>query len=173
MNLNSGFLAERVGTSTHLLGPVLSDELSLFFKTRRAHWYYDGPDKNSRTSFFKCQYKRIEEILDNTISHISALDDNPSFSLHNFWNRHVAGSLPATISNLDPLSELLAEHKEIIHKLREVLPLSAKEQHSSAMTDFILDLIEMHQYMTVMLKIQISCSLALLNTIKRKIVIFI
>jgi len=155
MNTHSGILPESVDKPTHWLNPVLFDELSLFLKTRRAHWYFDGPEKANRTLFFQRQYKQIEDILDSMISYISLPCHNPLFSLNSFLEAsHAAGPLPATVKNLDPVSELLAEHKAIILKLRELLPCAGKAHNASAMTDFILDLIGAHEHMSGMLKDQ-------------------
>lgn len=157
MNLNLGLSSDSVDTSTHLLSPILSDELSLFFKTRRAHWYFNGPEKAEWTLFFESQYKQIEDVLENIIGYIRPHHDNTAFCLNDFLeSSHAAGAVPFVIINLDPVSELLAEHKKVILKLREMLSLSADEQYNVAMTDFFLDLIGLHENMTCMLKIRKS-----------------
>ena len=73
MKLNIGISEKNLKNSSSLLTTVLATEMTLYIKTRKAHWNVTGESFMELHKLFENQYKQLEESIDEIAERIGKL----------------------------------------------------------------------------------------------------
>ena len=153
MNPNIGLSEEqRVGV-VKILNAVLSDEYSLYTKTRNYHWNVTGPQFNDLHKLFEEQYTELNEIVDDVAERARSID-GWAFGTMNEFSQHTRlkehpGQYPKA---REMIANLLGDHEAIIRQLRSDLETCADKYHDMGTNDFLTGLMEKHEKTAWMLR---------------------
>ena len=120
MQPNIGIKSEHLAAVATSLGKILSDEVVLVTKTRKAHWNVEGPDFYSKHKFFESLYEELDEIIDEVAERIRSIGHFPPSSLKEFLAlTHLTEASRGKNDSLSYVKELLVDHESIIIHIRE------------------------------------------------------
>jgi starvation-inducible DNA-binding protein len=136
-----------------ILNRILCDENILYIKTKNYHWNVIGPDFSERHAFFREQYEALDEAIDEVAERVRDLNGN-SLGTYSEYLQHgklkeSAGDYP---DDLKMISNLLADHEQIIRTLRKDADRCEDEYHDMGTNDFLIGLMEKHEKMAWMLR---------------------
>ena len=146
MKLNIGITDLKIKTTTDLLNVALSSEMSLYIKTRKAHWNVAGDSFMELHKLFESQYKRLEEYIDEIAERIGKLGVKTIGTMKEFSAAATLKESPGKYpSQKNMLDELLEDHETVIKQLRKQIT-ACDEKHGDAGTaDFLTGLMEDHE----------------------------
>lgn len=122
MILKIGLSEENLEKSISLLGVVLSDEMTLYIKTRKFHWNVAGQSFMELHKLFESQYSELEQLIDNVAERIGKLGGKTIGTMNEFslLTRIVEHPNKYPVQNA-MLTELLNDHKTIFTNYEKTL----------------------------------------------------
>ena len=141
-----GITEKHLEKSTELLTTLLSDEMSLYIKTRKFHWNVSGESFMELHKLFETQYKQLEESIDQIAERIGKLGEHTIGTMHEFTKHSSIREHPGKyVSSKETLKELLEDHQTVIIALREGIDTFDKKSKDAGTIDFLTGLMEQHE----------------------------
>ena len=144
-----GLSVEGLDKSINLLAIVLSDEMTLYIKTRKFHWNVAGQSFMELHKLFEAQYSELEQLIDTVAERISKLGGKTIGTMHEFslLTRIVEHPNKYPVQNV-MLTELLNDHKTIIYELRKDIDICNNECHDAGTADLLTGILQQHETIT-------------------------
>jgi starvation-inducible DNA-binding protein len=129
-----------------LLSVVLSDEMTLYIKTRKFHWNVAGQSFMELHKLFEKQYTESEIIIDEVAERINKLGSKTIGTMNEFTllSRIVEHPNKYPVQNA-MISELLSDHEMIIAELRKDIDVCADECHDAGTADLLTKILQQHE----------------------------
>lgn len=141
-----GITEKNLEKATNLLSVVLSDEMTLYVKTRKFHWNVAGPSFMELHKLFEEQYTQLELIIDEVAERIGKLGGKTIGTMNEFSKltriKENPNKYPVQKSML---SELLADHETVIAELRKDIDKSDEENHDAGTADLLTGILQQHE----------------------------
>ncbi len=141
-----GITEKNLEKATNLLSVVLSDEMTLYVKTRKFHWNVVGPSFMELHKLFEEQYTQLELIIDEVAERIGKLGGKTIGTMNEFSKltriKENPNKYPVQKSML---SELLADHETVIAELRKDIDKSDEENHDAGTADLLTGILQQHE----------------------------
>lgn len=143
---NIGIPEKKLHAVNALLTMLLSDEVTLYTKTRKFHWNVGGESFMELHKLFEGQYKQLEGYIDEIAERISKLGDKTIGTLDEFRKlttiKEHPGQYPAS---MDMIKELLSDHETVIVELRKSVSECTEKLQDAGTADFLTGLMEEHE----------------------------
>lgn len=141
-----GITEKNLQNSISLLSVVLSDEMTLYIKTRKFHWNVSGESFMELHKLFQAQYTELEEAIDEVAERIGKLGGKSIGTMKEFSELTKLKESPNKYpSQKEMLNELLGDHETVIVQLRKDIDISADENKDAGTADFLTGLMEQHE----------------------------
>ncbi len=128
MKPNIGISEKNLKNGAELLSIVLADEMTLYIKTRKAHWNVTGDSFMELHKLFENQYKQLEESIDEVAERIGKLGGKTIGTMQEYSKLSSIKESPGKYSSSkDTLKELLADHETVIIQLRRDIYVTAQK----------------------------------------------
>jgi starvation-inducible DNA-binding protein len=143
--------------STDLLSVILSDEMTLYIKTRKFHWNVAGESFMELHKLFEKQYSELEIIIDEVAERINKLGGKTIGTMNEFTllSRIVEHPNKYPIQRA-MISELLSDHEMIISELRKDIDVCADECHDVGSADLLTGILQQHESIAWILRRYLS-----------------
>lgn len=146
MKPNIGITEKDLKSINKILGTILADEMTLYIKTRKAHWNVSGESFMELHKLFEEQYKKLEESIDEVAERIGKLGDKTIGTMEEYLALTSIKEHPGVyVSSKEVITELLGDHETVIVKLRKDVDESAEEHNDAGTADFLTGLMEQHE----------------------------
>jgi len=120
MKPNIGISEKNLKNSAALLSTVLSNEMTLYIKTRKSHWNVSGERFMELHKLFENQYKSLEESIDEIAERIGKPGQKTIGTMNEFSKCSSIKESPGKYSSSkDRLVELLKDHETVIIEFRK------------------------------------------------------
>ena len=141
-----GITEEHLKSSNKLLSVVLSDEMTLYVKTRKFHWNVAGESFMELHKLFEAQYTELEAIIDTVAERIGKLGGKTIGTMNEFTllSRIVEHPNQYPVRKT-MLTELLADHEILISELRKDIDISTDENHDAGTADLLTGILQQHE----------------------------
>ncbi len=152
-----GISEENLEKVIKLLSVVLSDEMTLYVKTRKFHWNVAGQSFMELHKLFEAHYSELELIIDNVAERISKLGGKTIGTMNEFSSltRIVEYPNKYPVQNT-MLTELLNDHKTIIYELRKDIDTCSNECHDAGTADLLTGILQQHETIAWILRRYLS-----------------
>jgi starvation-inducible DNA-binding protein len=158
-DINIGLSKESRQGVIEILNRNLCDEYILYTKTRNYHWNVVGPHFNDRHKFLQEQYEILDEIIDEIAERVRTINGRSLGSLSEFLEYGRVKENPGQYQDdMTMISNLLADHEQIIRNLRTEVDKCDKEYHDMGTNDFLIGVMEKHEKMAWMLRAHLDGS---------------
>src|SRR5258708_11017631 len=115
MQPNIGIPENKLKSITSILSIVLSDEMTLYVKTRKFHWNVSGESFMELHKLFESQYKALEEDADAIAERINKLGSKTIGTMSEFMKHSSLKEAPGKYpTQKEMLHELLKDHEAAI-----------------------------------------------------------
>lgn len=129
-----------------LLSVELSNEMTLYVKTRKAHWNVSGESFMELHKLYENQYKQLEEAIDEIAERIGKLGKKTIGTMSEFSKLSSIKENPGKyFSSKDTIKELLKDHERITIQLRADIEDCASKYKDAGTADFLTGLMEHHE----------------------------
>jgi len=146
MKINIGISEKHLKNITSTLGVILANEMTLYIKTRKAHWNITGESFMELHKLFENQYKQLEESIDEVAERIGKLGEKTIGTMNEFLKLSFIKESPGNYSSSkDTLKELLKDHETIIVELRKNITDCIDTNKDAGTADFLTKLMEQHE----------------------------
>lgn len=146
MKPNIGIPEKHLKQSIKILELCLANTMTLYVKTRKAHWNVTGESFMELHKLFEDQYKGLEEAIDEIAERIGKLGQKTIGTMNEFSKLSTIKEHPGKYSSAkDMLKELLKDHEEIIVELRDGIEKCAEKNNDAGTADFLTGLMEHHE----------------------------
>jgi starvation-inducible DNA-binding protein len=146
MKPNIGIPKQKLDAVTHLLSAVLSDQVTLYTKTRKFHWNIAGESFMELHKLFEGQYKQLEESIDEVAERISKLGGKAIGTMHEFGKLSLIKEHPGKYpSSKEMIRELLEDHETVIIILRKFVDQCTEKYYDAGTADILTGLMEQHE----------------------------
>lgn len=146
MKPNIGISEKNLKHSAELLTIVLADEMTLYMKTRKAHWNVTGESFMELHKLYEDHYKQLEEMIDEIAERVGKLGHKAVGTMTEYLKlssiKEHPGSYPST---KDTLKELLKDHETVIMQLRDDIDDCGDKGKDAGTADFLTGLMETHE----------------------------
>nr|WP_315251073.1 DNA starvation/stationary phase protection protein [uncultured Flavobacterium sp.] len=141
-----GITEDHLQKANSLLSVVLSDEMTLYVKTRKFHWNVAGESFMELHKLFEQQYTEIEQTIDLVAERIGKLGGKTIGTMSEFIKLSRIKENPNKFPNQKAmLAELLADHEILITELRKDIDTSAEENHDAGTADLLTGILQQHE----------------------------
>jgi starvation-inducible DNA-binding protein len=141
-----GITENHLQKSNSLLSVVLSDEMTLYVKTRKFHWNVTGESFMELHKLFEAQYTELETIIDEVAERIGKLGGKTIGTMNEFSKLSRIKENPSEYSVQKTLiSELLTDHETLISELQKDIDKSAEENHDAGTADLLTKVLQQHE----------------------------
>lgn len=132
--------------SIELLSVILSDEMTLYIKTRKFHWNVAGESFMELHKLFEAQYTELEASIDEVAERISKLGGKTIGTMNEFTllSRIVEHPNKYPVQKA-MLSELLSDHETLISELRKDIDVCSDECHDAGTADLLTKTLLQHE----------------------------
>ena len=132
--------------STNLLAIILSDEMTLYIKTRKFHWNVAGESFMELHKLFESQYAALEIIVDEVAERINKLGKKTIGTMNEFTllSRIIEHPNKYPVQRA-MIAELLSDHEILISELRKDIDACAKENHDVGSADLLTGILQQHE----------------------------
>jgi starvation-inducible DNA-binding protein len=145
MKISIGLSAEQLKKSTDILSTILSDEMTLYIKTRKFHWNVSGESFMELHKLFESQYSELEETIDEVAERIGKLGSKTIGTMNQFSKMTRLKEAPDEYPNrMKMIEELLEDHETLIKELREDVEKCDKNGDAGT-TDFLTAIMKQHE----------------------------
>ena len=146
MKPNIGISEKHLKNTSSILSTILSNEMTLYVKTRKSHWNVTGESFMELHKLFQNQYQQLEESIDEIAERIGKLGDKTIGTMSEFLKLSVIKENPGKYpSSKDMLKELLKDHETIIIQLRKNIDDCVEKSKDAGTADFLTGLMEQHE----------------------------
>lgn len=146
MKVNIGITEKELKNSTSILANILADEMTLYVKTRKAHWNVTGESFMELHKLFQNQYQQLEESIDEIAERIGKLGHKTIGTMSEFSKLSRIKEHPGKYeSSKDMLKELLKDHESVIVELRKNIEECAVKNNDVGTADYLTGLMEQHE----------------------------
>ena len=129
-----------------LLSTELSNEMTLYVKTRKAHWNVSGESFMELHKLFENQYKQLEESIDEIAERIGKLGGKTIGTMQEYSKLATIKEAPGKYSSSkDMIKELLKDHETVIIQLRKDIEDCSAKHKDDGTADFVTGLMEQHE----------------------------
>ena len=146
MKPSIGISEKNLHESVHLLTILLSDEMTLYIKTRKFHWNVSGNSFMELHKLFQTQYTELEETIDEIAERISKLGGQTIGTMKEFCKytrlKEAPDSYPA---QKDMITDLLQDHETVIVALRNDIEICSKKSKDVVTIDFLTGIMQQHE----------------------------
>jgi starvation-inducible DNA-binding protein len=148
-----GLSENHLEKGTSLLSVILSDEMTLYIKTRKFHWNVAGESFMELHKLFEAQYNELEAIIDTVAERIGKLGSKTIGTMNEFslLSRIVEHPNKYPVQKA-MLSELLSDHETLITELRKDIDVCANENHDAGTADMLTAILQQHESITWILR---------------------
>ncbi len=141
-----GITQERLDNSVSILSVILSDEVTLYTKTRKFHWNVSGESFMELHKLFQAQYTELEETIDEIAERIGKLGSKTIGTMKEFGEHTRLKESPNVYpSQKEMLKELLGDHESLIVELRKDIEICDEVNKDAGTTDFLTGVMEQHE----------------------------
>ena len=145
MKISIGLSAEQLKKSIDMLSTVLSDEMTLYIKTRKFHWNVSGESFMELHKLFEHQYKELEEIIDEVAERIGKLGGKTIGTMNQYAQHTRLKEWPNEYPNrMKMIEELMEDHETVIKELRKDVD-KCEENGDAGTTDFLTGVMKEHE----------------------------
>ena len=146
MKPNIGLSEKKLSNVNTMLSSVLSNEMTLYIKTRKFHWNVSGGSFMELHKLFENQYKQLEESIDEVAERINKLGGNTIGTMQEFLKISIIKEAPGKYdSSKEMIKQLLKDHESIIIELRGNVKDCLDKFEDAGTTDFLTGLMEQHE----------------------------
>lgn len=146
MKPSTGISEKNLGNNTDILAVVLSDEMTLYVKTRNFHWNVSGESFMELHKLFEGQYTGLEKIIDGVAERISKLGGKTIGTMSEFLAQTRLKEHPGRYpSKKEMIKELLTDHELLITELRKSIPECGEKNKDAVTADFLTTIMEQHE----------------------------
>ena len=146
MKPNIGISEKNLKNIATILSVVLADEMTLYVKTRKAHWNVTGESFMELHKLFEGQYKELEEAIDQVAERIGKLGHKTPGTMLEFSTLATIKEHPGKHeSSKEMLKELLKDHETLIVELRKSIDDCVDKHKDIGTADFFTGLMEHHE----------------------------
>ena len=146
MKTEIGITQKHLHKSIALLEVILSDEMTLYIKTRKFHWNVSGESFMELHKLFQSQYTEMEETIDEVAERISKLGGKTIGTMKEFSQHSRLKELPGKYpSQKEMLKELLTDHESVIKHLRKDVEECGDKFKDAGTADFLTGIMEQHE----------------------------
>lgn len=141
-----GITQEHLQEANKLLSVILSDEMTLYIKTRKFHWNVAGESFMELHKLFEGQYTELEAIIDSVAERIGKLGGKTIGTMNEFTllSRIVEHPNQYPVRKT-MLTELLTDHEILISELRKDIDISADDNHDAGTADLLTGILQQHE----------------------------
>ena len=141
-----GISDKKLKSTSSILATILSNEMTLYVKTRKAHWNVTGESFMELHKLFEDHYKQLEEAIDEVAERIGKLGHKTIGTMNEFSNLATIKEHPGKYaSTKEMINELLNDHEEVIVELRKNVDDCADKYNDAGTADFLTGLMELHE----------------------------
>ncbi|MCF6129615.1 DNA starvation/stationary phase protection protein [Flavobacterium sp. AS60] len=148
-----GISESNLKKSASLLTTVLSDEMTLYIKTRKFHWNITGNSFMELHKLFEAQYAELEEAIDEIAERINKLGSKTIGTMKEFSN---LSRLEEKENNYpeqnEMISDLLKDHQILITEIRKDIDACSNENHDAGTADLLTKILQQHETMAWILR---------------------
>ena len=132
--------------SIDLLSIILSDEMTLYIKTRKFHWNVAGESFMELHKLFESQYTELEIIIDEVAERINKLGGKTIGTMNEFTllTRIVEHPNKYPVQKA-MISELLSDNETLIAELRKDIDICSDECHDVGSADLLTKILQQHE----------------------------
>ncbi|MHB8261295.1 MAG: Dps family protein [Bacteroidia bacterium] len=146
MKPNIGITKKQLESTSSVLSAVLSNEMTLYVKTRKSHWNVTGESFMELHKLFENQYKQLEESIDAVAERIGKLGHKTIGTMHEYSKLASIKESPGVyLSSKDMIKELLKDHESVIIELRKNIDYCTEKAKDAGTADFLTGLMEQHE----------------------------
>jgi starvation-inducible DNA-binding protein len=146
MRPNIGISKKDLNAVIDLLSVVLSDQVTLYTKTRKFHWNVSGESFMELHKLFEGQYNQLEAAIDEVAERISKLGGKSIGTMEEFRKRTNLKEHPGKNPNsAEMIHELLGDHETVIVQLRKFVAQCSKELNDAGTADMLTKMMEGHE----------------------------
>ena len=143
--------------SVQILSTMLSDEMTLYIKTRKFHWNVCGESFMELHKLFQTQYTELEETVDAIAERISKLGGKTIGTMKEYAQLTRLKESPDKYpSQKEMLKELLNDHEAIVLMVRQDINDLSEKNKDAGTTDFITGLLQEHESISWILRRYLS-----------------
>lgn len=152
-----GIPEKNLTRAAELLSFNLSDEMTLYVKTRKFHWNVAGESFMELHKLFENQYNIMEKAIDEVAERIGKLGKNTIGTMQEFTSKARLKESPGKYPNQkEMLKELLTDHESLISNLRKDVDECAEKLKDAGTADFLTGLMEQHETMAWIIRRYLS-----------------
>lgn len=141
-----GITEKNLNKSVVLLSVVLSDEMTLYIKTRKFHWNVSGDSFMELHKLFQSQYTELEETIDLVAERINKLGSKTIGTMKEFSQLTRLKESPDKYPvRKDMMKELLADHESLIISLRKDIEECSDKNKDAGTADLLTGLLQQHE----------------------------
>ena len=153
MSLHIGITPKNLKKSAAILATILSNEMTLYVKTRKFHWNISGNSFMELHKLFEDQYRILEANIDDVAERISQLGEKTIGTMKEFVENSTLKESPNEYpSQKQMLEELLGNHEQLATEFRAYIPVFENENNDIGSADFITGLLQEHEKMAWILR---------------------
>ena len=131
--------------SIDIISVILSDEMTLYIKTRKFHWNVSGESFMELHKLFEHQYKEIEEVIDEVAERINKLGSVTIGTMAQYTKMTRLKESPDEYpERMKMVEELLKDHETVIKELRDDVE-KCDENGDAGTTDFLTGVMQAHE----------------------------
>lgn len=146
MKPNIGIPEEQLKSTSAVLATVLSDEMILYVKTRKAHWNVTGESFMELHKLFEDHYKLLEAAIDEIAERIGKLGEKTIGTMDEFLKHASIKENPGRYSSSkETMMELLTDHETLIIQLRKKTDDCFENNKDTGTADFLTGLMQQHE----------------------------
>ncbi len=152
-----GITEIKLQKSINILAVVLSDEMTLYIKTRKFHWNVAGESFMEIHKLFESQYTELETIIDEVAERINKLGGKTIGTMNEFalLTRIVEHPNKYPVQKA-MISELLSDHEIIISELRKDIDICSNDCHDAGTADLLTGILQQHETIAWILRRYLS-----------------
>lgn len=156
MKTNIGLTEKNSAEVAKILNHLLANQYVLYTKTWKFHWNVQGKHFGTLHAFLDAQRIALGEIVDEVAERVRALGVMSDGTLTEFSQKTSIVEHPGkNPDDLTMLALLLADHEEIIRKIRQDSTF-VNDLDDVGTNNFLCDLIEKHEKMAWMLRAHLT-----------------
>ena len=146
MKSEIGISEKGLNDSVTILATLLSDEMTLYIKTRKFHWNVSGESFMELHKLFEGQYAELEEIIDQVAERINQLGSKTIGTMKEFSKLTRLKEAPNTYpTQKDMIKELLSDYETVIVELRKDIDVTTKKGKDAGTADFLTGIMQQHE----------------------------
>jgi starvation-inducible DNA-binding protein len=141
-----GITEKQLHKSVTLLTTLLSDEMTLYIKTRKFHWNVSGESFMELHKLFQAQYTELEETIDLLAERINKLGSKTIGTMKEFVEHARLKESPGKYpSQKEMLKELLNDHEAVAVELRKDIADCAEKNNDAGTADLLTGFLQQHE----------------------------